>query len=127
MSPAFDVNGMVMVQIPSPTDTLTRPDKKWMTCPEGLTIQRKGEVAFPGSGFIQGFSQQTSVELRYCPEVGRVWLLGCIVYDDAHQRIHHTWFWLRSNHPDNVQWIIDRPSFRHMPIDGFESWGEEVD
>jgi hypothetical protein len=79
-SPAFNVNGMVIVNVPPPTDTVTRPDKKWMTCPEGLTIQHRGEIVFPGSGYVQGFNHQTSVAIVQHPEIGRIWLLGCVVY-----------------------------------------------
>ncbi|MGB9456996.1 MAG: hypothetical protein WCB12_13190 [Bryobacteraceae bacterium] len=128
-SPAFDVNGMMMTYIPPPANTITRPDKTRMLCPVGLTVQHLGEVIFPSpnSEYIQGFSQQTSVDLKQHSEIGRVWLLGCIVYHDHDQGLHHTWFWLRSTHPDNAQWITDSRVFRHMPILGFESWGEEAD
>jgi hypothetical protein len=126
-SPAFDVNGMMVVEIPSPSDTVTRPSKKLITCPAGPTMQHQGEVVFPGNSYLQGFSQQTSVQLRYHPEIGRVWLLGCIVYHDREQTLHHTWFWLRSAHPDVAAWIQLRPNFRYMPIIGFEPWGQEAD
>lgn len=98
-----------------------------MMCPDGATKLLTGEAVFPASGFSQGFSQQTSIALQQHPEVGRVWLLGCAVYHDGDKTVHHTWFWLRSTHPDGTGWIVKSPTFRYMPIVGFESWGEEVD
>jgi hypothetical protein len=85
-------------------------------------------VIFPSSDRVDGFSQQTSLPLTTHPEVGRVWIVGCIVYHDAEHQTHHTKFWLRSSHPDNSQWIVvNNGEFRYMPITGFESWGEEAD
>jgi hypothetical protein len=128
LSPAFGVNSIFNVVIQK--DTVHRPAKgvMYMRCPDRDAKQDLGEVIFPGAEVINGFGQDTSFDKSFT-EVGRVWILGCVSYQDGTGALRHTRFWFRSVHPDNAQWIkekIGRP-FKYMPITGFESWGQETD
>jgi hypothetical protein len=127
-SPAFGANTWTNVVIQN--DTVKRPSKDlWGLCPDRDAELGIGELVYPGTEFVGGFSVQTAFDKASHPELARIWLLGCISYQDGDHHLHHTRFWLRSTHPDNSQWIEERtnPPFRHMPITGFESWGEEAD
>ena len=131
-SPAFDENSSISFQLPMADTAITRPPAYRIPCFDYDTRQRKGEVIFPGSGVNQGFTQlvgtTTTIPGKRITEVSHIWLLGCISYNDAESKIHHTKFWLRSVFPPNASWItIDNGVFRYMPILGFESWGEEAD
>jgi hypothetical protein len=97
-SPAFGARSLMSVDIPWPTDnTTTRPDNVWaLSCESG--VDRKldsGEVVFPGSRFSAPFSATSSRTIpgRGIREIARVWLVGCIVYNDASNHTHCTRFW----------------------------------
>ncbi len=134
-APALNENSAISIEIPVMGDTTTRPNFKLIRCPDEDTASGRGEVIFPGTVIAAPFSNQTGS--AFTPkgnkvEVRRIWVLGCITYHDVARKIHHTRFWLRSALPDNLLsddtgWIDIGPNFRHKPILGFESWGEEAD
>jgi hypothetical protein len=128
-SPAFYANNWVSIELLMSDSTITRPPVSRVFCVDGPTKLHEGEVIFPDSGVNFGFNQQIArlIPGKNITEVNRVWLTGCISYVDGAQQLHHTRFWLRSAHPDNAQWIVLTNGFRYMPINGFESWGEESD
>jgi len=139
-APALNENSSVTIEmpvggVPVMGDTATRPNFKLIRCPDEDTASGRGEVIFPGSAITAAFNIQ--IVNAFPPkgkkvEVSRIWVLGCISYHDVARKIHHTRFWLRSALPDNLLsddagWIDIGPNFRHKPILGFESWGEEAD
>ncbi len=102
-APAFDVRSEFVVQWPFITgDTVTRPDAKWFDCSE--KGRSGGEVVFPASGFVSGFTEVAGVASKgKITEVGRIWLLGCITYHDSRKTFHTTKVWLRSHPPRQCQ------------------------
>ena len=127
ITPAFDEHSDVMLYVPQTGETGTKPEGPF-NCRTTAADISHGEVIFPGAPVRAGFRiQPASIYLlKSTPELRRIWLLGCISYRDGDRKIHNTKFWLRSTFPDGTAWIQLTPTFRYMPILGFESWGEEA-
>jgi hypothetical protein len=127
-APAFRVNTLTTIGIPRPGETTKRPSVMEFECPDWATNSGEGDVLFQGGpGTLVPFEAGAQVFKGNITEIRRIWLLGCISYQDAVGQLHRTRFWLRSTFPEGSPWIASGDGHRYMPIAGFESWGQESD
>lgn len=131
--PGFGANTELEQVFPLPQDQwakspLGKPPKVMFTCPDQEKFIQGGEVVFPSRSFLSPFQNDMNWGWKgRNVEVPHVWLLMCISYSDGrHQEPHHTWIWLRSASTPRANWILLSPTARYMPIQRFESWGEEA-
>jgi hypothetical protein len=93
------------------------------------TVPDSGNVIFPGTQIVEhGDQYQTQVPAGIVA-IQRIWVIGCIVYQDAARQVHHTKFWFRSTYADiskPLNALANHP-LTYLPITGFELWDAEAD
>jgi hypothetical protein len=129
-SPAFHERSTALYVTPTtagnkPTSQEIQP---WMTLACASNAGGRWAI-FPGAEAVEQSGGNVSFRTADATEIRRVWIVGCITYEDSFGTVYHTKFLARSVFPDGSQWI--RPdlghSLRYLPIVGFEMWEMEAD
>ena len=131
ISPAFKAASRTEVLLTGNAVTIPQDQMKGACSLADQDGESEGSVIFPSGEIVSSFGTTTGQPIELT-KIRRVWIAGCIAYQDGANTIHHTKFWIRSFMvPDNSNpTVLERKSIYtrfSLPIAGWAVVKTEAD
>ncbi len=123
--------------IPSSNPLALPPSWREMTCKAGeewskekdRPVERPAHLVLPGTDLLNESSDDFFMISRDITEIRRMWIVGCIVYQDIYGDVHHTRYLFRSRPLENAKpvEVSHNPKLTYFPVAGFDLWDTDAD